>query len=365
MRLFQLLSSPDKSLNLSLFKWSTLLAEARYMSMLGQLKPLLVKAHVWHKLPLKVQQTIESDFCVYANQRRLLSQESERLSSLLKGLNVDHVYLKGAAYQLAGYPEFDGRLMADIDLLVSRDSLPKVEAELLKSGWIFTKTNDYDEKFYREWSHEIPPLRHIERGTELDVHFNIMPVILKNSPSPALLQSKITPLPQLPSAYMLEPSALAFHSIIHLFFESEYNKGIRDLNDIYMLTKHFDGVDFWQGLIALEGEMGNGDCIYWALYFLRKIYSLSPPTYVLEHFDKCAPNKALAAILGWSFTQVFYQQYPPYRSKLHLVAAAILYWRGHLKRMPLYKLIPHLFVKGWRQFINKEEMTLEDVFRVR
>jgi len=100
------------------------------------------------------------------------------------------VYLKGSAYHLAGFSEFSGRLMSDIDILVSEATLPKVEKALKETGWLSTHLNDYDQKFYRQWSQEIPPMRHLKRRTELDLHFNILPKTLKESPTPSLLRSQ-------------------------------------------------------------------------------------------------------------------------------------------------------------------------------
>lgn len=363
MKLHKLLSQPEHSQHLSLSDWASLLSEARYMGMLAQLKTVLNKSATWQLLPLKVRETIESDFCIYRNQHRLLTQESQRLSAQLAELDVQHAYLKGSAYQLLELGGFEGRLMSDIDILVSREQLPVVEKALLKQGWIFTKSNDYDDRFYREWSHEIPPLRHIERGVELDVHFNILPIILKRSPSPKLLLSKLSPLNRQPSAHTLTPAALLFHSIVHLFYESEYDKGLRDLHDIKMLMEHFGSSEFWRDLIELEQEVGNGDSIYWALRFSRELFGYSPPTEVLAHFKKKAPNKLIELALGWSFKQVFCNNYPPNRLKMHFLAEKLLYWRGHLKRMPLYRLIPHLVNKSWRRVVENEKETLEDVFK--
>ena len=93
------------------------------------------------------------------------------------------VLLKGAAYIALGLPLAEGRRIADIDILTEKQNLRAAERELIFYGWAKTKTDDYDQRYYREWMHEIPPLQHRQRGTVVDVHHNILPPILKRAPA--------------------------------------------------------------------------------------------------------------------------------------------------------------------------------------
>ena len=50
------------------------------------------------------------------------------------------------------------------------------EQLLLHAGWSHMKADEYDQHYYREWMHELPPLQHKERGTVVDLHHGILPV---------------------------------------------------------------------------------------------------------------------------------------------------------------------------------------------
>ena len=85
------------------------------------------------------------------------------------------VFLKGTAYHVAADQAGKGRVFSDVDILVPEDKLLEVERALISAGWMTNTLNSYDQKYYRQWMHEIPPLRHLKRQTSIDVHHNILP----------------------------------------------------------------------------------------------------------------------------------------------------------------------------------------------
>ena len=51
------------------------------------------------------------------------------------------------------------------------------EAALMLDGWASGHRSAYDQRYYRTWMHELPPMQHIQRGTVLDVHHAIAPLM--------------------------------------------------------------------------------------------------------------------------------------------------------------------------------------------
>jgi hypothetical protein len=45
-----------------------------------------------------------------------------------------------------------------------------IEKRLWLLGWLSEELTEHDEKYYRKWAHETPPLRHSKRGTIVDIH---------------------------------------------------------------------------------------------------------------------------------------------------------------------------------------------------
>jgi len=93
---------------------------------------------------------------------------------VLAALDPEIILLKGAAYLEAGLPCSQGRTLSDLDLLVRREELPRIEKTLQEAGWESDTEEEYDQRYYREWMHEIPPLKHRFRGLEVDIHHNLL-----------------------------------------------------------------------------------------------------------------------------------------------------------------------------------------------
>ena len=56
------------------------------------------------------------------------------------------------------------------------DKERKVAEALQRRGWSMKALDEYDEQYYRQWAHELPPMTHAERETEVDIHHSILPV---------------------------------------------------------------------------------------------------------------------------------------------------------------------------------------------
>ncbi len=150
------------------------------------------------------------------------------------------VLLKGAAYLASGLPPSAGRVFNDIDLLVPLEKLDAVEALLDIAGWRLGEIDPYDDSYYRRWMHQIPPLTHTGRQTTLDVHHSIVPRTARvGHASAAELYQRIRPIEGRPGFAVLAPEDMVLHSATHLFNEGEFHRGLRDLNDLDLLLRHF------------------------------------------------------------------------------------------------------------------------------
>ncbi|WP_311964411.1 nucleotidyltransferase family protein, partial [Acinetobacter baumannii] len=95
---------------------------------------------------------------------------------------------------MAGLDAGRGRLFSDVDILVPKPRLDEVEAALMLHGWASTHLDPYDQRYYREWMHEIPPKVHVRRGISIDVHHAIMPETAADRPDPDLLRAAAIPI---------------------------------------------------------------------------------------------------------------------------------------------------------------------------
>ena len=214
-------------------------------------------------------------------------------------------------------------------------------------GWIGEELNDYDDKYYRKWAHEIPPLVHGQRGTIIDVHHNIVPIISKASPDIALLVAEKEEL--LPGIFVLKAPAQLVHCAIHLFRNEEYRESFRDLCDVYLMCEKQDSA-FIEEALSLAQTIGFEDELLLALKFSHEILSLDLSDTALQAINS---NKACSR--SWNqkiFRRVLVPQHALMDSKISSLYFSLANIRGHLLKMPLHILIYHLTVKSCRGIIE-------------
>jgi hypothetical protein len=270
--LIEALRNPPSVLRLSESAWTDLIATARAESLLGTL------AHrcAGLDLPERVAAAlVDARRDVETAQRQAL-WEAEMARRALAPLGVPVILLKGTAYLAAGLPAAEGRSIGDLDILVPRAALPEVEAALLGAGWEWVKDDPYDQHYYREWMHELPPLIQRERDRMIDVHHTILPLTHRRRPDAEGLVSNSVPIlppfglslstPATSSRQeseegtafdklrpnglgnqaglrVLAPADMIVHAAAHLIADGDLAGGLRNLWDIDRLCREFECSD--------------------------------------------------------------------------------------------------------------------------
>ncbi|MDR2837217.1 MAG: nucleotidyltransferase family protein, partial [Azonexus sp.] len=161
---------PEDLRNLPLRRWDSLLRVARRANLLGRLAEGVRRAG-WHdELPPAVRPHLQSAATLVAHQRAAIAWETGHLAKAFAAHDFPVVLLKGAAYAAADLTAASGRLFGDVDILVPRADLNHAEAALMQQGWASGGSDPYDQRYYRQWMHEIPPMTHRGRGTVVDLH---------------------------------------------------------------------------------------------------------------------------------------------------------------------------------------------------
>jgi hypothetical protein len=258
---------------------------------------------------------------------------------------VPLVLLKGAAYLLADLPAARGRHFSDVDLLVPRDRLRAVEEALLQQGWQFSKLSTYDQRFYRDWSHELPPMAHKNRHIILDVHHNILPPTGRLRPDPQLLLEAALPLPGL-SLSVLSPADMVLHSACHLLQSGELDKSLRDLTDLDILVRHFGTEEgFWGMLVARAAALGVERPLYYGLRFADRLLGTPVPAAASRALKRAAPPRAVRVAMDILVTETIVPS-PAKRPGRTRLARGLLALRYHWLRMPPLLLIRHVLHKA-------------------
>lgn len=354
--LVQALARPQDCLGWTLRQWELLLQQGRRANLLGRLEFAFERAGVLTQLPPGPQKHFDSVRRVADSQRRAVRWEARKIAQALQDLKMPVVVLKGAAYALSELPLAQGRLFSDVDILVPRDRLPGVEASLMAEGWQTGHHDAYDQRYYREWMHEIPPLQHVQRETVIDVHHNILPLSGRIQVDAAKLLANAQPIAAWPGLYRLADVDMVLHSACHLFLDGEFDKGLRDLLDLDGLLRHFGSAPaFWPALSARAFELGLARVLFYALRYTGLVLHTPMPE-ISATLRQAGPSTGVLKLMDAVFLRALQPDHPSCEDGWTGSARRFLYLRAHWMRMPLGLLLPHLIRKALRRE-PEDEMT--------
>jgi hypothetical protein len=344
--LLRALRKPESMRRFAPADWDVMFRQARNTGHLARLCVIAQAAGILDALPIRVRERLESEYAAVAQQHRLIRWEVTRVRRALARTTVPLILLKGAAYLLADLPAARGRQFSDVDLLVPKDRLPEVEDVLLQEGWQFTELNDYDQRFYRDWSHELPPMAHKDRQIILDVHHNILPPTSRLRPDPRLLFEAARRLPD-SSLSVLAPTDMVLHTACHLLQSGELDHCLRDLSDLDVLTRHFaTEVGFWRALVPRAAALGVARPLYYGMRFANRLLDTPIPEEVIRDLERVAPPRAVRVAMDFLVTEALVPGHPVFSRRMRL-ARGLLSIRYHWLRMPPPLLIRHLLHKAF------------------
>ncbi|MCU0989897.1 MAG: nucleotidyltransferase family protein [Xanthomonadales bacterium] len=346
--LLRSLREPQAMAALDAGAWDLLLRQASSAGLLGRLAALAQAAGIEGELPVPVRRHMCAALTIAQQQQRAVRWELVQLAPVVERLDGPIVLLKGAAYAAADLPPAAGRLFSDIDLLVPKAQIATAEALLTFDGWISSHHSAYDQRYYRQWMHELPPMTHIRRKTVLDLHHNILPETARIQTRPDLILASARALPEHPRFSIPTPADLVLHSATHLFHEGEWQHGLRDLVDLDALLRNSgDEAGFWDELIARAEVLNLGRPLFYGLRYCHLLLATPLPPGLLERCPGRPPPRA-AALMDRLFVPAFATAHPSCRLPGSGLAASALYLRSHWLRMPPQLLLPHLAQKFWQ-----------------
>lgn len=309
--------------------WTALITIARAEQLLGTLAAR-VKGQ---QLPDAVSAILDDAEKNAGYQRKTALWEADRAKAALADYDRPIALMKGTAYHAANLLAAQGRHVGDLDIMVAEDDLPQVEKALMAAGWEWVKEDEYDDAYYRDYMHELPPLIHQERDRMIDVHHTILPKTAKPSPDPAAMLARAERLDS--GLYVFEPADRIIHSAAHLFADGDLAGGLRNLWDLFCLLKELDDSKAAQASAVLSSraeEYGLGAAVQRAIRLSQYCYGNRNVS--LSFADRLYIRRLLAR-----------NGYGQQTRKLTRLA---FYIRSHWLRMPPLMLARHLWTK-WRK----------------
>lgn len=285
---------------------------------------------------------------IAAHRQQLVRLELFHLAALCSA-DFPVIVLKGAAYILQGRDMARGRFVSDVDLLVPRLHLRTMEERLRQAGWEAAPLEPYDERYYRDWSHETPPMRFPGRGLEVDLHHAITPVTGSLAFDPAPLFERCEQIPGTPF-YALCPEDQVLHACLHCFQDGELDLRLREVADIQGLLREFaTSDDFVARLVERARFLGLERPLWYGLYFANAWHDDGVSVDGLNSLPR--PSLLARWLMDRLVPLSMFPPDPDFPPPLSVrFARKAMQVRYHLQRMPLSLLLPHLAHKTISRF---------------
>ncbi|TVO73480.1 nucleotidyltransferase domain-containing protein [Sedimenticola selenatireducens] len=342
------LVNPESVKNLSDTQWDLLIRQARSSELLAHLYHRFMAEGIFSSIPEKPKNHLKSDEVLATKQHEAARWEILQIYQALESIGTPLLLLKGAAYLHADLPPAPGRFFSDIDILVPKTVINDAEEKLHQWGWLTTHNDDYDQRYYRKWMHEIPPLQHVGRHSTIDVHHNILPLTARLHPDPEKMIQASVQIDESFELYTLCPADMILHSATHLFHDGELEHGLRDLVDLDRLLRHFgNDASFWETLINRANEIDLSRPLFYALRYTSKILNTPIPLKALNSKQLDKPAYPVQFFMDHLFLRALAPAHKSSNDWFTGIARWFLYIRSHYLRMPLHLLIPHLFYKAY------------------
>lgn len=350
------LRDPTTIRGMTLRQWDFLIRQAVASDLIARIALQLAAHELVGLVPSAPRRHLDAAVTFAGNQQDGVLREIDHISKAFEGTGIRPVLLKGAAYVSGKFDAARGRMFMDVDILVPRERLGETEAALMLQGWATTHHDPYDQRYYREWMHELPPMQHMHRGTVLDAHHSILPLVGRLQIDARLLTANARAISGYQELAVLAAEDMVIHSATHLFMNEEFSHGLRDLSDLDLLLRQFGAnAGFWNTLTERGRVLGLGRPLFYALRYAKVILGTPVPAHATKAIEAEGPARPLRSAMDWLWLRALRS---PHRSSADAwtpVAMFLLYLRAHRLRMPPPMLILHLCVKTVRRLRRNEQ----------
>ena len=344
------LRQPQQLPGLTLAGWDVLVRQARRAGLLARIACMLEAQGSLDEVPDAPRAHLKAAMTLAEAQHAEALRELDCIHTALAPTGVRPVLLKGAAYVAGGLLPAMGRVFSDIDIMVPKDRLAEVEAALMSQGWATTHHSAYDQRYYRQWMHELPPMSHLKRGSTLDVHHNILPLTVRRPPDADRLLMQSQPVPGADGLRMLGRADMVLHSMTHLFHNDDLSHGLRDLSDLDLLLRAFaDDTSLWSQLVERAQVLHLQRPLAYGLWATRELLGTPVPDAALVQAGQAAALDVMTEPMRSLWRRALRTPHADAALPGQALAVLLLYVRAHWLRMPPLQLAYHLGYKAWKR----------------
>jgi hypothetical protein len=336
--LISFIREPEMARGFTSDDWNRLISQARFHELMVLIHNLLQQRELMHDAPREIEEILRG----YSNRQAYLTTlfewEIGKIRPLVEQVTYPVLVLKGMAYLLARLGTWKSRAFADIDLLVAPENFEDFERRLQGAGWQFKEMTDYDDRYYREWSHASPPLINQLSGIELDLHHHVSaPISDQPIDTERLIDKKVAIDDSV--FFRLGDADLILHCANHFIYFDNLQGRFKDLVLIYFILGESADDQIWHSLDKRAQALGLGPTFYYLVRLLQYYFDIEVPQFIETRTKDNAIRKAVLWLLINSLT--------PRRADgfgLKLIGM-LLIARYQWSRYPVHILVYHVLHK--------------------
>lgn len=225
-----------------------------------------VSAFLYHRLqatgvlpPAAVRDELKKDYLILSMRNARLYSALSGVLELLHHLRIDVIALKGVYLAEVVYGNVGVRGMNDIDLLVKKEDLPRVEKALTESGAVPDNPNRVITEETHHFGYKLPG-----SGLRVEIHWTLLSVQgLENDIDGLWKRSQPAVIAGV-SARTLSPEDLLLHLCAHTAAHT-YALHVRMLCDIGEVLRYNTADLNWDDLARRAGDWGVRRAVYLVL----------------------------------------------------------------------------------------------------
>ena len=232
-------------------------------------------------VPTAVLQSHKGDFLWSQARNMKVFARLREVFAVFRDHRIDVIALKGAALAELVYPQIGLRTMGDIDLLVRKDDLARVEAIIEDMG--FRANESYRSKeWYHTQHHHLVPYESGDRILKLDVHHDITTVdSCIRVPVESLWSHAQMVRISTMACLTLSWEHMLLHLALHMADQNFFLGDLRGLCDVAEIVRRFPGDIDWDELARVARAWGCERQLFFVLTLAHDAVGAAVPPQVL------------------------------------------------------------------------------------
>ena len=258
---------------LSSSDWDVLIEESGRYGVAPLLYHRLRTFHSDIPIPANVMARLRHIYLRSAGRGVHLYHELGKVLGLLRHANIPVIVLKGVHLAELVYGNIALRPMGDVDVLVHKDDLMRVEAALLGMGYAPAECHRQIAKDNCHFVYGLP-----NRELFVEVHWNFLPSMYRfkidiDGQWERSRQAIIAGV----EVSVLCPEDLLLYLCLHAFTKHLFEMGLKPLYDIFETIRVYGKEIDWKQVQLRSEQWGEAKCVYLTFRLARELLGASVP----------------------------------------------------------------------------------------